>query len=103
MRSLLTQWRDQGTGTPPSSSFLLGETAPLSRQLSALGAAGLQALDYLDRQEQAPAAWSARQLALAQEAGKPQAQLLLVVAPAVESLIRLSAGQTAATEKPATN
>jgi len=66
---------------------------PLSHDLSMLGAAGLQALDYLDRGEKAPEAWKAQQLAIAQGAIQPRAQLLLMVASPVQKLIQASAGE----------
>ena len=64
-------------------SFLLKEVAPISQNLSALGASGLAALDYLDRGERPPDAWVTQQLAVVEQAKKPQAQLLLMVAPSV--------------------
>ncbi len=95
VRELLKRWRDKQVELQPQfeKSLLLQEVAPLSQNLSALGAAGLAALDYLDRGEAAPAAWVTAQLALVEQATKPQAQLLLVVAPSVGKLIQASAGQ----------
>jgi hexosaminidase len=95
IRTMLSRWRDNDTDLQPQpeGSFLLKEAAPISKNLSALGGAGLAALDYLDRGEHPSAAWVADQLALIEQAKKPQAQLLLAVAPAVEKLILASAGQ----------
>jgi hexosaminidase len=103
VRNLLGRWRDNQVELQPQfeKSLLLKEVAPISQNLSALGAAGLTALDYLDRGEPAPAAWVAAQLALVEQAGKPQAQLLLVVAPSVGKLIQASAGQAAPSSSPA--
>ena len=97
VRALLGRWRDNEIELQPlfGQSFLLKEVAPISQNLSALGAAGLAALDYLDRREHPAAAWVTQQLAVAEEAKKAQAQLLLVVVPAVEKLIQASAGQAA--------
>ena len=97
VRNLLSRWRDNQVELQPQfeKSLLLKEVAPISQNLSALGAAGLTALDYLDRGEPAPPAWVAMQLALVEQAGKAQAQLLIMVAPSVEKLIRASAGQAA--------
>jgi hypothetical protein len=61
--------------------------------LSALATAGLQALNYLDRGEKAPDAWKKQQIALAQSAIQPKAQLLLMVASPVQKLIQASAGE----------
>ncbi len=97
VRNLLSRWRDNQVELQPQfeKSLLLKEVAPVSQSLSALGAAGLAALDYLDRGEPAPAAWVAAQLALVEQAEKPQAQLLIMVAPSVGKLVRASAGLVA--------
>ncbi|HEV7431843.1 MAG TPA: family 20 glycosylhydrolase, partial [Steroidobacteraceae bacterium] len=97
VRNLLSRWRDNQVDLQPQfeKSLLLKEVAPISQNLSALGAAGLTALDYLDRGEPAPPAWVATQLTLVEQASKPQAQLLITVVPSVEKLVRASAGQAA--------
>jgi len=94
IRMLLTRWRDNQTSLQPllDRSFLLKEAAPIAQDLSALGAAGLRALDYLDRSERPPDPWKAEQLALVEEAKKPKAQLLLMVILPVQKLIEASAG-----------
>jgi hexosaminidase len=93
VRSLLTQWRDNDSRLEPliQRSFLLKEIAPLSRQLSALGTAGLQSLDYLDKGERPPDEWKVQQKALIDQAKKPDADLLLMIAPSVQKLIEASA------------
>ena len=102
VRELLNRWRDNQVELQPQfgKSLLLQEVAPISLNLSALGGAGLTALDYLDRGKPAPAAWLTAQLALVEQAKKAQAQLLIMVAPSVEQLIRASAGQTAPSSEP---
>jgi hexosaminidase len=98
VRTLLSRWRDNQVELQPifEKSILLKEVAPISQNLSAVGAAGLAALDYLDRGEPAPAAWVTQQMAMVEQAKRSQAQLLIVVAPAVEKLIQASAGQPSA-------
>src|SRR2546428_852616 len=93
IRALLTRWRDNANKFQPAtvSSFLLKEVVPVSNELSALGTAGLSALDYLENGETRPETWEAEQLALVERAKKPQAQVLLMVAPAVQALIEASA------------
>jgi len=100
-RVWLTRWRDNQTNLQPfeTRSFLLKEIAPLSQDLSAVAAAGLQALDYLDRAERAPNAWATQQFALLERAQKPQAQLLLMVAPSVQKLVEASSGQKAPSQQ----
>ncbi len=96
IRALLTKWRDNDTGLRllTEQSSLVAELGPLSQDLSALGTSGLQALDYLDRGEHPPEAWTSQQLALVQQAFQPKAQVLLMIAPGVQKLIQASAGQT---------
>jgi hexosaminidase len=93
IRTLLGRWRDQQVELQPlaDESFLVKEALPLSRSLSMLGTAGLAALEYMDHGERAPAAWKAEQLAFIEQAKKPKAQLLLVVAPSVQKLVEASA------------
>ncbi len=95
IRSMLISWRDNQIelSAAGQSSSLVQEVMPLSHDLSILGAAGLQALDYLDRGEKAPDAWKTQQLALAQSAIQPRAQLLLMVASPVQKLVQASAGE----------
>jgi len=94
IRVLLSEWRDnQAKLGPAEDSSLVHEVLPVSQNLSALGAAGLQALDYLDRGEKAPDDWKTQQLAMVQQAFEPKAQVLLMVAPAVQKLIQASAGE----------
>jgi hypothetical protein len=64
----------------------------LSQDLSALGAAGLQALDYLDKAQTAPDAWKTKQLALIEQAKTRKADLLLMVAAPVQQLVEASTG-----------
>ncbi len=95
IRALLTTWRDNDTKLHPvlNQSLLLNEVAPLSQDLSALGVAGLHALDYLDKSEPSPESWRTEQLALVERAKTPKANLLLMVVVPVQQLIESSAGQ----------
>jgi hexosaminidase len=95
IRTLLAKWKDNSDNLQQlaESSALVQEAFPVSQNLSALGVAGLQALDYLDRREKAPDDWKTQQLAIAHEAFAPKAQVLLMVAPAVQKLIQASAGE----------
>ncbi len=96
IRSLLTRWRDNDANLQPivEHSALLQEVVPLSQDLSALGKAGLEALDYLDRGEPAPDAWKTAQLARIDLAQKPKAQVLLMIVPSVRKLVEASAAPT---------
>ena len=95
IRSTLTKWRDndiQFRALAEKSSFLQ-EALPISHDLSALGAAGLEALDYMDRGEKAPDSWKSQQISLAQAAIQPRAQVILMIAAPVQKLIQASAGE----------
>jgi hexosaminidase len=96
-RTWLTRWRDNQSNLQrlEGQSFLLQEIVPISQNLSAVAATGLQALDYIDRGQRTPAAWATQQFALLQQAQKPKAQLLLMVAPSVQKLVEASSGQKA--------
>jgi hexosaminidase len=95
IRSWLTTWRDNDAPLHPllAQSFFLQEDVLLSQNLSALGTAGLQALDYLDKAQTAPDAWKTQQLAVIEQAKTPQADLLLMVVAPVQQLVEASAGQ----------
>ena len=96
IRELLTTWRDNYAKLKPlvQESFLLHEIAPLSNELSSLGAAGLAALDYLDQSEVSPEAWRTQQLAQADTAKAPQANLLLAIIQPVRQLIEATGAQS---------
>ena len=93
IRAQLSMWRDNDARLQPvlQRSYLLQQVEPLSQELSALGAAGLQALDFIDKGQTAPADWKSQQLASIEQAKKPQADLLLMVAPAIQKLVEASA------------
>jgi len=58
-----------------------------------LGAAGLQALDYLDRGQTEPDLWKTQQMAVIDQAKKPDAGLLLMVTAPIQQLVEASSGQ----------
>ena len=92
IRSSLKTWQDNDSGLHPllEQSFLLHEVMPLSQNLSAVGAAGLKALDYLDRSEPSPESWRTQQLMLVEQAKTPTADLLLMVVSPIQQLIEAS-------------
>ena len=89
----LTCWRDNDSKLSPllSKSSLLQEDASLSQNLSLVAAAGLQALDYLDHGQPAPDSWKSAEDSIIQDAKKPKAGLLLMVAEPVQQLVDASA------------
>jgi hexosaminidase len=95
IRTWLTTWRDNDARLHAllAQTFLLQEDVPVSQNLSALGAAGLQALDYLDKSQSAPDAWKTQQLAVIEQAKPRQADLLLMVVAPIQHLVEASASQ----------
>ena len=93
LRVQLTAWRDNDAMLQPLAqrSFLVKEVAANSQDLSALGTAGLAALDAIAKGQVAPDSWKAQQLATLEQIKKPKAQLLLIPAPAVQKLIEAAA------------
>jgi hexosaminidase len=77
------------------ASALLQEDIALAEDVAALAAAGLEALDYIDSGSPAPAAWAAEKRALLERAAKPRAELLIMIVPAIRTLV-----EAAATGKP---
>src|SRR5262249_52177947 len=77
VRTWLTACGENQTELHPcfKISLLLKEVAPIPKSPSAPGAPALAALDSLDRGEPAPPDWVTQQLAVVQQAKKPQAQL----------------------------
>jgi hexosaminidase len=93
LRAQLTTWRDNYAALQPLAqrSFLVKEVEANSQDLSALGTAGLAALDAIAKGPPAPDSWKAQQLAILEQVKKPKAQLLLIPAPAVQKLIEAAA------------
>ncbi|HEY6290682.1 MAG TPA: family 20 glycosylhydrolase [Terriglobia bacterium] len=89
IRKQLTLWRNNQTDLLPLmlGSALLQEDVPRAQDASALAEAGLEALDYLEAGKPAPEPWVTEQLALVERASKPQAELLLMVAPSIGKLV----------------
>lgn len=98
IRTWLKKWseNDAKLHSEMEQSFLLKEVEPLSADLSAVSAAGLAALDYLDKSEVAPDAWRAQQAPLMSSAKTAKADMLLMIVDPVEQLVDASArpGQT---------
>jgi hexosaminidase len=102
LRAQLTTWRDSDTGLRPLAqrSFLVKEVAQTSQDLSALGAIGLAALDFITNGAGSPDSWKAEQTAAIQQIQKPKAQLLLMPAAAVLKLVDATASGGSCATKP---
>ncbi|HEY6264339.1 MAG TPA: family 20 glycosylhydrolase [Candidatus Acidoferrum sp.] len=89
LRTQLTAWRDNDAKLQAleQRSYLVKDVVATSQDLSAIGAAGLAALDAIAKGRPASDAWKSQQLAVIEQAKIPKAQLLLIPAPAVQKLI----------------
>jgi hexosaminidase len=89
IRAWLTMWQDNDAKLGPLlvRSSLLQEDIQLSQNLSAVGTAGLKALEYLDESQTVPDAWKTPQLAMLDQAAKPSAGLFLMVVAPVRQLV----------------
>ncbi|MGC2475578.1 MAG: hypothetical protein WA485_14655, partial [Candidatus Sulfotelmatobacter sp.] len=92
IRTHLMLWRTNDARLEPvlQQSALLHEDIPISQNLAMLGAAGLQALDYLDKGLPEPDLWKTQQMAVIDQAKKPVAGLLLQVTAPVQQLVEVS-------------
>jgi hexosaminidase len=89
LRRWLTRWSANDAQLEPFlvTSALRKELIPLSRDLSALGSLGLQALDVIESGQSITAEKRKQDLATLEENIKPSAELQLAVEPAVRLLI----------------
>jgi hexosaminidase len=86
IRTRLTAWRDQYDALKPvfDASSLAAELEPVSRDVSAVASAGLDALDALEAgRTAAPAGWAET----LERAATPRAELLIVVLEPVRRLV----------------
>ncbi len=90
VRERLTAWRNQYEALKPvfAASFLAAEIEPVSRDVSALAAAGLEALDSLESGKSAPPGWADTQRQLLDRAKAPRAELLIVILDPVRKLVQ---------------
>ena len=97
IRAQLMLWRDNDAKLHPvlQQSSLLQEDIPISQNLAMLGAAGLQALEYLGKAQAEPELWKSQQTAVIEQAKKPVAGLMLQVTAPVEQLVHAAGTGTA--------
>jgi hexosaminidase len=94
-REWLVLWRDNDAKLQPllARSFLTQDLAPLSRNLSQVAEIGLKALDDLRENRVVNAEERQRNIEFLKSSAKPQAVLLLMVAPSVELLVEATRTQ----------
>ena len=89
LRAYFTRWsqNDAPFASLAQRSFLVKEAAGTSRDLSAIGASGLAALDAIAASKPISAEQQSQLAAMLAEAGKPKMQLLLVPVAAVQKIV----------------
>jgi hexosaminidase len=89
VRKQLLVWRDDREKllAVMKESALLKEDIHLAEDLSAVAAAGIEALDYLDSGKRAPQTWVQEQTVLLNLAAKPHSELLLMIVEPVRKLV----------------
>jgi hexosaminidase len=94
-RQWLLLWRDNDAKLQPllARSYLTQDLAPVSRNLSRVAEIGLQALDDLHENRLVSPDLRQRNIEFLKASGKPQAVLLLMVAPSVELLVQATRTQ----------
>lgn len=101
IRSMLERWQSAAANLPvlEDRSFLMKELVPVSQNLRDASAAGLQALDYLEKNTTSPEEWRTSALTTLDAAGQTQAQVTLAVVPPIRKLVVASGGQAAVASK----
>src|SRR6185369_2796364 len=89
-RQWLVLWRDNDAKLQPllARSFLTQDLAPVSRKLAQVASIGIEALDNLQQNRTMPAEAKQKDIEFLKSAAKPEAVLLLMVAPSVELLLQ---------------
>src|SRR6185312_6327197 len=88
-RQWMTAWKYNDERLAPAlQSSLLSEDAAISRNLSAIGDIGLQALELFAANQAAPPGWREQQIAQLEPMKKPQSELLLMAVAPVEKLVQ---------------
>lgn len=89
LKSRFSQWSDAEAELNPivDRNPALHEIKPLTRDLSALGNVGLEALAYLSRSEAAPKEWFEAKRAVLDEAAKPKGALEFPAVTSVRALV----------------
>jgi hexosaminidase len=89
IREWLTLWRDNDARLAPvlAQSALLAGEAGISKDLSAIASAGLQAIERLQNAAPRSPGWIEQQTALLDRAKRPHGELLLSVEPPIRKLI----------------
>jgi hypothetical protein len=89
LKARFTTWRDAKSGLDALIDRApgLSEIAPLAKDLADMGAAGLEALQYLEISATPDAAWRDTKIAMLDQAARPKAALSVPFAPSMRELV----------------
>jgi len=89
IREWLVQWRNNHTALKPmmKDSPMLEEIVPLSEDVAAMADAGLHALDYLERDQEAALSWIDSAISSLSHSPLPEHELIVKIAPAIQNLV----------------
>ncbi len=68
-------------------SSLLKEIIPLSEDVALLAEAGLESLNYIEKEQKPPQSWLEGLLSLLERPGKPEYELKIMIVPAIRKLV----------------
>ena len=89
VRASMSAWKlNHDRLSPALQNSLLADDASVSQNLSTAGAVGLQALEMMASHSTAPAGWAEQQTSQLEQMKKPQAELLLMIVPAIQKLVQ---------------
>jgi hexosaminidase len=90
LREWLSKWRDNHKELKPilEDSPMLQEIIPLSEDTAALAEAGFQAMEYIEKDQEAPLSLVDKVLPLLNPPQRPEHELLIMIAPGIEKLIQ---------------
>lgn len=89
IREWLYKWRDNHEVLKPvlAESPLLNGIIPLSEDAAALAEAGIQSMEYIEKNQEAPLSLVDEMLPLLNPPQKPEHELLIMIVPGIEKLI----------------
>ncbi len=88
IREWLVEWRNNQAALKPvlEDSPMLDEILPLSEDVAALADAGIQAMDYLEKGQEAPLSWLDGVVSLLSPPPMPEHELVIKIVPAIQEL-----------------
>ncbi|MDM7997521.1 MAG: family 20 glycosylhydrolase [Acidobacteriota bacterium] len=89
VRKHLSRLQDNAQELHPilDRSYLLKELIPVSDIVTRLCAKGLEALTYLETKQRPAEEWKEETAGLLEQAGKPQAEMMIAITPSIQRLI----------------